>query len=245
MLGKLNEHLRWRYDRLRYRFASEVVDRTIGGIEAKFQAGTFREFRRLDDFTGERWLIATLLETTGPDDVFWDIGANVGTHTCFVGQVASETVAVEPHPATAARLLENASLNGVDVTLQEFALSDERGKVELLLPAKNTKRLGMGNFSLVLDHNGGSGAVVDAVPGDDLIAEHDLPAPTVAKIDVEGAELDVIEGMSESFSGCREIYCEIHTQHVSSDDVVARLEDMGFVVTRIGERSGDIHVRAA
>ncbi len=46
--------------------------------------------------------------------------------------------------------------------------------------------------------------------GDSLEAE--IIRPTVVKIDVEGAELDVIQGMALALSRpeCRAVFCEVH-----------------------------------
>lgn len=61
-----------------------------------------------------------MLQTLESDDVFYDIGANVGTYTCFAGQVVDDgnVIAFEPHPANVDRLRENAEPNEIDVGVQ-------------------------------------------------------------------------------------------------------------------------------
>lgn len=230
--------LGWWINRIRYSFASSVQRRSIGDVEAEFTAKTFREFRRLQDFTGEKNVISDILSQVSPDDTFYDIGANVGTHSCFAGQVADHVVAFEPHPDTARRLRENLDRNGVSATTYELALGDHSGTTELVQPEDTTAELGTGEFSILETDQSVESWTVEIIPGDDLIARDDLPTPDVVKIDVEGAELRVIDGLSDGLSGAKVVYCEVHPGQVDVRDVTERLQSLGFTVAKIGTREG-------
>ena len=55
---------------------------------------------------------------------------------------------------------------------------------------------------------------VELVAIDDLLARGELRPPTVVKIDVEGAEIAVLEGMRETIERHRPaIICELHDTH--------------------------------
>lgn len=80
---------------------------------------------------------------------------------------------------------------------------------------------------------------VEVKPLDDILARHPLPlaAPVVLKIDVEGAEVAVLEGASETLKRCRAVIAEagfIHRYHDGGalfGDVVALMRDKGFIVS--------------
>lgn len=80
-------------------------------------------------------------------------------------------------------------------------------------------------------------------PGDDVIAEGGQ-IPTVLKIDVEGAENDVLAGLQTTLrrADCRLVVIEIHEGFLSlfgahEDDVINRLEGSGFDVSILTRRS--------
>jgi hypothetical protein len=70
---------------------------------------------------------------------------------------------------------------------------------------------------------------VETVAGDVLVREGDVPAPTVAKIDVQGMGVDVLKGLRESFSSdrCRLVYIEAHD---NVDRLRELLREMDFSV---------------
>lgn len=83
---------------------------TLGGITAEFNASSSSEYYSVQDFGGEAAIVESLLDALRTTDVVWDIGAFVGWHAAFFGQVA-ETVAFEADPDTFGKLRETATLN--------------------------------------------------------------------------------------------------------------------------------------
>lgn len=230
--------LGWWVNRLRYSLASSTQQRSIDGVDAVFTTETFREFRRLQEFTGEESLISDILSQLSATDTFYDIGANVGTHSCFAGKIADHVVAFEPHPETASRLRENLDRNGVSATIYRVALSDHAGTTELVQPENTASELGTGEFSIVNTDRSAQSWTVDVITGDDLIARDELPTPDVAKIDVEGAELEVIDGLADSLSSARVVYCEVHPERAEVRQVIERFRSLGFTVKTLGTREG-------
>jgi len=144
----------------------------------------------------------------GSGDCVWDIGANIGYYTkLFAERVGKEgsVVSFEPSPVNFGRLVEQcASLK--NVTLLQYGLGKSDGKIHF---QQGKDELGATSH---VTHNNSSGVVVDIRSGDRLLAMGTVKAPNVIKMDVEGFEWDVLEGMNgllkESY--LRAIGIEVH-----------------------------------
>jgi FkbM family methyltransferase len=141
-------------------------------------------------------------------DTVWDVGANVGYYTRrFAEAVGPEghVVAFEPFPATAERL--RTHMQGVpNYTLQMTALGAEAGSVNM-----EGGEDALAATSRIVEDSG-NGVTVQISTGDGLLAEGDVPAPTVMKIDTEGFELDVLRGMTDLLGKpqLRAVFVEVH-----------------------------------
>ncbi|WP_459888980.1 FkbM family methyltransferase [Halostagnicola bangensis] len=207
-----------------------------------------RAARSLQIFdSGERKMVRDLLSEVESEDVLWDIGAHIGFHSSLAGQRADRVEAFEPTPDTAGQARTHLERNGVDSTVHEYALWDA-------------------DEQLTLDHESaatsGNGSVtVPAYRGDSL-ADDGFPQPNVVKIDVEGAEPRVVDGMADTLRDerCRTVYCEVHRPAVGDTEADTRpsiedhgssvsaflesIRDLGFSVQTIEDRGLDIHIKA-
>jgi FkbM family methyltransferase len=203
---------------------------SCAGVEAKFAVASLSDHRITTvGFNNERPVYEDLVLTVREDDVFLDVGANVGTFTCLVGKRAGGVVAVEPHAENVERLRRNLALNDLNVDIVESVLWNETDTLELDLSPHSA-----------LQHSlkrpqGGESVEVPAVPGDHLVSDGRIDQPTVVKVDVEGAEMEVLEGLSETLSSerCRVVYCEPHPPHTTVEEVAALLSERGFETTRL------------
>lgn len=121
-----------------------------------------------------------------PDDLFIDVGANIGIYTIFALDLGAKVIACEPDPHNFLRLQEHVALNAYDAELLNVAVSDRPGTVRL------TQGLDSYNH-LVLD--GGEGLDVPATTLDEIVGERQVAG---VKIDVEGAERLVFAGAQRS-----------------------------------------------
>jgi FkbM family methyltransferase len=141
---------------------------------------------------GTRLVIESLLQ---PGDRFVDVGANLGLHTLAAGRALDgrgHVLAIEPFEPTAGRLERTIWINGLSdlVEVCRAAAYSQPGRLPLFLGATS------GHHSLlpVERPSGPATAPVDVplVTLDDLIGEARDVA--LVKIDVEGAELEVLHG---------------------------------------------------
>jgi FkbM family methyltransferase len=130
----------------------------------------------------------------GPNDVVYDIGANLGWHTAMISSRIlpnGEVHAFEPQPGLQ-RLLAATAAQLPNAHLYPVALSSENGIVELHIPDDHTMT-GLRNWIGAYSDMNVQVQSCEARRLDDLVSEG-LPAPDLIIIDVEGAELLVFQG---------------------------------------------------
>lgn len=226
------------YQNYIFRFGPDRYTLSISsGESADFYMETRAEIRYFLPVFGELINVEGLLSDIRRDDVFYDVGAHVGTYTLLVSNVLNEEqiFAFEPQPANATRLKENLNLNDCNrVQVFELALSDKN--------TFSTITSGDGQAGSVgrIDDSSGMGkSQIQLVRGDALIAKNNLPPPTVLKIDVEGAELKVLRGLSKSLENCRAIYLEVSKGLQKFGDTKEELFDFlrkkGFKLESVGQ----------
>jgi FkbM family methyltransferase len=130
-----------------------------------------------------------LLHLLRPEDVFVDIGANIGSYTVLASGVCKSTsISFEPIPSTFSLLRKNVDLNGIanQVQLFNIGLGDKEEKMFF------TKNLDSMNHAATEDELASSGDLEEvSVSTLDRILDK---SPTLLKIDVEGLEAKVLEG---------------------------------------------------
>lgn len=226
------------------RFHDGTVQLSVADQTASFSVTTPSEYYRFHDLIGEDRILADLLAELEPDDVFYDIGANVGMYTCFVGQVlpAEQIIAFEPHPTNVRRLRENLNLNGIGADIVDCALSNEEGESELVVDRRD--EAGAGRHALAVGEEEKT-MTIELITGDTLVAENRIPAPTIIKIDIEGAELSALRGLRESLAeSCRLCYVEVHPDRIeryggTAEEIETFFSELGFHTERIHERKDD------
>jgi FkbM family methyltransferase len=146
----------------------------------------------------------------------FDIGGYEGIYTLFFARAvgpAGKVVTFEPNPVNCARIRENLQLNGItNVILKPLALADHKVRADLLFPVDEPARGSLrADYQCDLARRFPSRTVaVDVDTLDNQLS--DLPAPHFIKIDVEGAELEVLLGMSRTLRELQPaLFIEVHT----------------------------------
>lgn len=208
----------------------------LDGVTVEFSAPNPTVVQRnIGRFRSEKTEIRDFVDEVDEEDVVYDIGANTGLYSLFAGQRCTngEVVSFEPYPPNVDLLKRDVRRNGLrNVEIVEAALSDSVGTVEFSQPAETDAGFGS---SVISPDGSGTTVGVPTTTGDRLISEGEIPEPNVVKIDVEGAEPCVIDGLEDALSSptCRTVYCEVHLPGVAGRPSV---RDFGSTAAEVRDR---------
>lgn len=143
-------------------------------------------------------------------DIFIDIGANIGAVSLIAASKVGpkgRVFAFEPNKKVLPRLFENVSLNNMDKTIQisNTAISNNVSQVAFV----NEKASEVSHISYSKPM-GKSGDLVKTTTLDKFFDDQKLSKVKMVKIDVEGAELSVLEGCILSFNKIEMMLIEIN-----------------------------------
>ena len=150
--------------------------------------------------TDELHLQKAIRQYVGPGDTVYDIGANLGYVSLALAKrvgPSGRVIVFEPIPQNIAAFRHNMEINGINhVQLLEFAASDKAGTT-IIRMAENPS-----TASLVWHRNNPAATQisVSTVSIDELVEDGQLTCPKFAKIDVEGAEAFVLQGMRRTIA---------------------------------------------
>jgi len=171
-------------------------------------------------------------------DVFIDVGANLGWFTLVAASIVGtkgKVIAFEPSSSIYAHLKKNVEINLFDnIKLEKLALSDKNGTVKFQINSNENRGLG----SIVLTENVDKVVEIEKVKTlkfDDYYQDCNLDKIRFMKIDVEGAEMMVLQGMSGILQNkaCDYLMVEVSDDRLreigsSSADVLTLLRDYGY-----------------
>lgn len=139
-----------------------------------------------------------------PGNTVMDIGANIGLFAVVMGRAIGQTgvvIAFDPVPSNIRRLKSNLDGNGISAkAVYELALGSANEHIDLMM-SDDTAYASMHK----VEHGFGNGQVIQVGVRrlDDVWHERGRPAISFVKMDVEGAELEVIRGGVEMLAQCR------------------------------------------
>jgi len=171
-------------------------------------------------------LQGALKERIRAGDVVYDVGANVGFFALLAARLATPTghvYAFEPVAANVRALQRNLDLNNIrHAEVVQTAVSNSCGTVRM--------SLGRNQATGHLAEVGDDLVSVQATTIDAFVAAGYRP-PNLVKIDVEGAEDLVLEGMRDTLRNYRSvILCELHYagRNPRRTAVTKILQDVGY-----------------
>jgi len=190
----------------------------------------------LGDRAEEHGLNVVIRRYLRPESTFWDVGANAGLISAlvFASDPTVNIISIEPNPSLAARLrLLFANHNRVLVL--ERGLSAINGEASLFIPN------GASSVGTLEAREGALGKTVKVLlsRGDTLLDEFPgWPPPALIKIDVEGHESAVFQGLTGIIYDHRPIIVFEHLFLL--DEIVEQLTPEGYERFSIHDETGEL-----
>jgi FkbM family methyltransferase len=198
----LYRHLAWESRRVFNRFPVELrfansklrVERPCGVAALVNAMGEY-------DYNNMRFLRLILSHRRG---TFVDVGANIGVYTLLASEIQEvSVVSIEPHPITYEWLKQNVKLNGREnVKCLNLAISDHDGEIRFMNgPEPSINRIITKNEEVA------STLGVECRRMETICTDLQI-MPIVIKIDVEGHEYEVLEGLGSHCKFPKVIFVE-------------------------------------
>jgi FkbM family methyltransferase len=218
------------------------------GVPVKIDGEPFRldESLRRWEVNNEPELRKAFRDILQKGDTVVDVGANLGFHSLYLAQLVGSNghiYAFEPIPSNLQLLQRNIKLNGFQdrVTIVNAALSNsEEPFIEMSIPSDGVA------VAAAINKNGKSDEAVVKVRNlhlDDYVMEKKL-SPRLIKIDVEGAEHEVLKGAEKTLMQYRPaLIVEVHTFALpvfgsSPEALCDYMTTLGYVQHQIAETRG-------
>ena len=180
------------------------------------------------DLDTNRWIT-----TFNKNDVFYDVGANIGLYSIMAAKFLRTTVyAVEIDLMNTRMLYENIYMNSCQekITVLPFGLDSSSHQEKLFL-----KTMSYGDAlhnlrqpSEMVINPSGIRVNVPVFRLDDVIKILRLPSPTKLKIDVDGVDLDVLKGSTDALKTVNSLVIEYMPNSETRTEIHNFLSDRGF-----------------
>ena len=229
--------------------AASIAETNIGAGVIKFYAPSpLLRLRAAGLMTKEPDTIAWL-NRLGPDDVLWDIGANVGVFALYAAVApGARVLAFEPSAPNFFVLTRNVQLNGLSERITPYCLA-VAARTELA-----TINLDSADFGAAMSQFGGVGVQsrysnaptplthgMAGVSIDDLVDRFGTPPPTAIKIDVDGLEWPILRGGERTLAQprLRSLMVELSVTHdAERNRAIEWLRDRGLTLASSGAPQG-------
>lgn len=174
--------------------------------------------------------------------IVMDIGANIGYFALIAADYLEDSTvyAFEPGPDNLEQLYRNIELNDYEsqIIVINKAVGSELGTAELHIS-------GASNHHSVAASPNADSIQVDLTTVNKFISQQEVDdsTPVIIRMDVEGYEMNVFEGMTDIFSSSRPIYlfAEVHAHKtkVNNSELLDMIDTAGFNLEYVAVDNGD------
>ncbi len=228
------------YSTMKSRGVHELIKRGLSFIQLRVKEGPLKGTKMIAT-TGSHFIAgdyepektACIAEAATEGMTIVDVGAHVGYFTMIMAKKVGSGGAIhsfEPRDLNRNFLKRHIRSNGIsNVTVYSQCVGDQYGKVMF------EERTGTGTGHISTDGN----VEVDMVTLDGMVAEGKIPVPDMLKIDVEGAEILVLNGARETISSRKpKMVLAVHSDELERE-CREILEPLGYTFTDLGQAKGD------
>lgn len=212
--------------------------------ELRIKTSTLREYEtRANSARKEPETVSWLEEEASKGGVLFDIGANIGAYSLIGASLGFETYAFEPAYQNYFTLEENVSLNKLDTAIHAFPIAfgaHTRIGSFTFLDATSGSSRGFyneaGEYHLPIPDQVLHKDIL-AMKLDDCIKVFKFPIPSLIKIDVDGGELEVLEGAENTIQDPRVRSILVEVGDDKEKKACAMLISAGFSLTDQSRRN--------
>jgi len=186
--------------------------------------------------TNEMEVQQLFAQCVGAETTLYDVGGALGVYSMIGARLGADVIVFEPDTVHGACITRNVQRNGLEcrIRLIQSAVFSHTGVVALRTDVRDP---GTRNASVQpLDENTTNLSRVSCIKLDDFVKEN--PTPTFLKVDVEGAESEVLKGAEMLFRTIRPLLvCEIHDE-ANAAFVTGWLNEKGYLSRWLESRVG-------
>jgi FkbM family methyltransferase len=150
------------------------------------------------------------------DDIFFDIGANIGLYSCFAAKNGITTYSFEPSVFNTEILVKNININNLNslITLVPLCLH-QKSLVSNFNLSSDERGAALSTFSESYTHDGKKLNITMSyntlgISLDEFIKLFSIPYPNKIKIDVDGIEHLILKGAENVLKKCDSILIEVN-----------------------------------
>ena len=220
-----------------YKLAVKSIEGDYREYEIEGNTASFYNTEHIPHKPPERHVLKDIIKNINKSDVFYDLGANRGLYTCFVGNSISEGTVYSFEPNYDARndLRRNIELNNLSkvVNISGEAIGGSVGTKQFVIADETT------NHRITDQESVEEANTVDVKTTtlQHLIEKEKKSCPTLIKMDIEGAEVSALRNVGDTLEQCRLLYCEVHSS-AKGETVLSELRSLGF------DNIEEIHTRS-
>jgi FkbM family methyltransferase len=245
LLG-LNSNNRFAIE-VRQKLHSRIKVDLGGGRSALFKSDHGRLLWRAKSLFDEERMIIDWINGFKSDDVFYDIGANVGMYSVYSAIVHQKlrVFSFEPELNNVQVLYENLFMNRIldRCAIVPLAADCDTG-LETFFVREFTQGGAFNNVGGEPPYNINKEKSFNmqclTICVDDFIKLYNAPVPTKIKIDVDGNEPKVLAGMKNTLLKAKEVYIELDVSMKEHEHVFQFFQELGYVL-ELKENSDLIH----